>query len=139
MPMPLLIVGILGGLFSYGLTGLVLGPLVLAVLLFVLEEYRRQIDATRAAPPCPTRARRRNETARRGSEMPPLIHTLGFPLHRCSPGTETRLEAFWKGANRPSPGWNSPGANFGPGTGGFSRSGAWIWFPWAISPGTTGC
>ncbi len=53
MPMPLLIVGILGGLFSYGLTGLVLGPLVLAVLLFVLEEYRRQIDATRASPPVP--------------------------------------------------------------------------------------
>lgn len=41
IPMPLLIVGILGGLFAYGLTGLVLGPLVLTVLLFVLEEHRR--------------------------------------------------------------------------------------------------
>lgn len=41
IPMPLLIVGLLGGLFSYGLTGLVLGPLVLTVLLFVLEEHRR--------------------------------------------------------------------------------------------------
>jgi predicted PurR-regulated permease PerM len=45
LPMPLLIVGILGGLFSYGLTGLVLGPLVLTVLLFLLEEYRREMDA----------------------------------------------------------------------------------------------
>jgi len=50
MPMPLLIVGILGGLVSYGLTGLVLGPLVLAVLLFVLEDYRREIDAPDASP-----------------------------------------------------------------------------------------
>ena len=41
VPMPLLIVGILGGLFAYGLTGLVLGPLVLTVLLFLLEEHRR--------------------------------------------------------------------------------------------------
>lgn len=45
IPMPLLIVGILGGLFSYGLTGLVLGPLVLTVLLFVLEEHRRVRNA----------------------------------------------------------------------------------------------
>jgi predicted PurR-regulated permease PerM len=45
IPMPLLIVGILGGLFAYGLTGLVLGPLVLTVLLFVLEEHRRVRNA----------------------------------------------------------------------------------------------
>jgi len=51
MPMPLLIVGILGGLFSYGLTGLVLGPLVLTVLLFLLEEYHREMDALRDLPP----------------------------------------------------------------------------------------
>jgi len=46
IPMPLLIVGILGGLFAYGLTGLVLGPLVLTVLLFVLEEHRRVRNAS---------------------------------------------------------------------------------------------
>jgi len=51
IPLPLLIVGILGGLFSFGLTGLVLGPLVLAVLLFVLEEHRRTVSA--AEPPAP--------------------------------------------------------------------------------------
>jgi predicted PurR-regulated permease PerM len=51
MPLPLLIVGILGGLVSYGLTGLVLGPLVLTVLLFILEDYRREIDAPRTLPP----------------------------------------------------------------------------------------
>ena len=42
MPLPLLIVGILGGLFAYGLMGLIIGPLILTVLLFVLEEYHRE-------------------------------------------------------------------------------------------------
>jgi predicted PurR-regulated permease PerM len=51
MPLPLLIVGILGGLFSYGLKGLVIGPLVLTVLLFVLEEYHR--PASDAGDPLP--------------------------------------------------------------------------------------
>lgn len=52
MPLPLLIVGILGGLFSYGLMGLIIGPLVLTVLLFVLEEYHRTIaDAEEPLPP----------------------------------------------------------------------------------------
>jgi predicted PurR-regulated permease PerM len=41
MPLPLLIVGILGGLLSYGLMGLLIGPAVLTVLLFALEENRR--------------------------------------------------------------------------------------------------
>jgi len=43
MPMPLLIVGILGGLFTYGLMGLIIGPLILTVLLFVLEEFHRTV------------------------------------------------------------------------------------------------
>jgi len=51
MPLPLLIVGILGGLFSFGLMGLVIGPLVLTVLLFVLEEYRRALPDAEGAPP----------------------------------------------------------------------------------------
>ena len=51
MPLPLLIVGILGGLFSFGLMGLVVGPLVLTVLLFVLEEYRRAVPDAEESPP----------------------------------------------------------------------------------------
>lgn len=52
MPLPLLIVGILGGLFAYGLMGLIIGPLILTVLLFVLEESRRAIaDAEEPLPP----------------------------------------------------------------------------------------
>jgi predicted PurR-regulated permease PerM len=52
MPLPLLIVGILGGLFAYGLMGLIIGPLILTVLLFVLEESRRAVDdAEEPLPP----------------------------------------------------------------------------------------
>ncbi len=51
IPLPLLIVGILGGLFSFGLSGLVLGPLTLTVLLFVLEEHRRAVSDAEAPPP----------------------------------------------------------------------------------------
>jgi predicted PurR-regulated permease PerM len=52
MPLPLLIVGILGGLFAYGLMGLIIGPLILTVLLFVLEESRRAVpDAEESLPP----------------------------------------------------------------------------------------
>jgi len=52
MPLPLLIVGILGGLFAYGLMGLIIGPLILTVLLFVLEEYHREVpDEEELLPP----------------------------------------------------------------------------------------
>jgi predicted PurR-regulated permease PerM len=52
MPLPLLLVGILGGLISYGLMGLIIGPLILTVLLFVLEEYHRDLpDAEESLPP----------------------------------------------------------------------------------------
>jgi predicted PurR-regulated permease PerM len=52
MPLPLLIVGILGGLFSFGLLGLIIGPLVLTVLLFVLEEHRGPVpEAEESSPP----------------------------------------------------------------------------------------
>jgi len=53
MPLPLLIVGILGGLFSFGLIGLVIGPLVLTVLLFVLEENHREAPRAEEPPPPP--------------------------------------------------------------------------------------
>ena len=53
MPLPLLIVGILGGLFSFGLMGLIIGPLVLTVLLFVLEEYHRAVPGAEESPPPP--------------------------------------------------------------------------------------
>jgi predicted PurR-regulated permease PerM len=52
MPLPLLLVGILGGLFAYGLMGLIIGPLILTVLLFALEEYHREFpDAEEPLPP----------------------------------------------------------------------------------------
>jgi predicted PurR-regulated permease PerM len=52
MPLPLLIVGILGGLFAYGLMGLIIGPLILTVLLFVLEESRNAVpDLEEPLPP----------------------------------------------------------------------------------------
>ena len=51
LPLPLLLVGILGGLFAYGLKGLIIGPLILTVLLFVLEEYHREFpDAEEPLP-----------------------------------------------------------------------------------------
>jgi len=53
MPLPLLIVGILGGLFSFGILGLIIGPLVLTVLLFVLEEHRREVPGAEESPPPP--------------------------------------------------------------------------------------
>jgi len=51
VPMPLLLVGMLGGAISFGLTGLLLGPLVLATLLFLLEERRRACPEAEAPPP----------------------------------------------------------------------------------------
>lgn len=48
---PLMLVGIVGGLFAFGLSGLVLGPLVLATMLFLLEEYHREVPEPETAPP----------------------------------------------------------------------------------------
>jgi len=51
IPMPLMVVGILGGLVAFGLSGLILGPLVLATLLFVLEEHHRAVSGEEAPSP----------------------------------------------------------------------------------------
>lgn len=39
---PLVLIGMIGGLFLFGLLGLILGPLILAYLLIILEVYRNQ-------------------------------------------------------------------------------------------------
>jgi len=38
----LILIGILGGLFAFGLIGLILGPLILALLQTLLEIYERE-------------------------------------------------------------------------------------------------
>ncbi len=43
IPLSLILVGVVGGLFAFGLMGLVTGPLLLAVTLFFLELYRERV------------------------------------------------------------------------------------------------
>lgn len=43
IPLALILVGVVGGVFAFGLTGLVIGPLLLAITLFFLELYREQV------------------------------------------------------------------------------------------------
>lgn len=50
LPLPLMMLGALGGLLAFGLFGLVIGPLVLA-LLVVLYELARTVRATSASAP----------------------------------------------------------------------------------------
>lgn len=38
-----MLVGVVGGVFAFGLSGLILGPLTLATSLFILEEYHHEI------------------------------------------------------------------------------------------------
>lgn len=40
LPLPVALIGTLGGLYAFGLIGLVLGPLILAYLLIVIDFYR---------------------------------------------------------------------------------------------------
>jgi len=42
MPSSLVLIGMIGGLFLFGVLGLILGPLILAYLLIVLEIYRKK-------------------------------------------------------------------------------------------------
>jgi len=43
IPLSLILVGVVGGVFAFGLMGLVIGPLLLAVTLFFLEAYRETL------------------------------------------------------------------------------------------------
>lgn len=43
IPLALILVGVVGGVFAFGLMGLVIGPLLLAVTLFFLELYRERV------------------------------------------------------------------------------------------------
>jgi len=51
IPLPLILVGVVGGLFAFGLMGLVTGPLLLAVTLFFLELYRERVLPPAAEAP----------------------------------------------------------------------------------------
>ena len=51
LPLPLMMMGALGGLIAFGLFGLVLGPLLIALLLVLLERYRAQLSAPPAEAP----------------------------------------------------------------------------------------
>jgi len=42
LPTPLILIGMIGGLFLFGILGLILGPLIIAYLLIVLEIYRNK-------------------------------------------------------------------------------------------------
>ena len=42
MPSSLILIGMIGGLFLFGILGLILGPLILAYLLIILEIYRKK-------------------------------------------------------------------------------------------------
>ena len=50
IPLSLILVGVVGGVFAFGLMGLVIGPLLLAVTLFFLELYRERVFPPPEAP-----------------------------------------------------------------------------------------
>ncbi len=41
LPIALSIIGIIGGLYLFGIAGLVLGPLILAYVLIIIEFYKQ--------------------------------------------------------------------------------------------------
>jgi predicted PurR-regulated permease PerM len=55
IPLSLILVGVVGGVFAFGLMGLVIGPLLLAVTLFFLEAYREKLLPPAEAPSGPER------------------------------------------------------------------------------------
>jgi predicted PurR-regulated permease PerM len=50
LPLSLILVGVVGGVFAFGLMGLVIGPLLIAVTLFFLETYREKLLPPAEAP-----------------------------------------------------------------------------------------
>ena len=46
-----MLVGVVGGMFAFGFAGLILGPMILATALFLLEEYRQEIMESQEHPP----------------------------------------------------------------------------------------
>jgi predicted PurR-regulated permease PerM len=38
-PMPVILVGVIGGMIAYGISGLFIGPIVLAVLWALIQEW----------------------------------------------------------------------------------------------------
>ena len=46
MPSSIILIGMIGGLFLFGILGFILGPLILAYLLIILEIYRNKKDST---------------------------------------------------------------------------------------------
>ncbi len=53
IPLALILVGVVGGVFAFGLMGLVIGPLLLVVTLFFLEQYREQVQPLPEIPAKP--------------------------------------------------------------------------------------
>ncbi|MGB5994612.1 MAG: AI-2E family transporter [Candidatus Deferrimicrobiaceae bacterium] len=53
IPLPLILVGVVGGVFAFGLMGLVIGPLLLVVTLFFLETYRENLLPPAGVPAKP--------------------------------------------------------------------------------------
>ena len=51
IPFLLVMFGVLGGLAAFGLVGLFLGPVVLAVLMAVWREWLEESELGRPAPP----------------------------------------------------------------------------------------
>ena len=53
IPLALILVGVVGGVFAFGLMGLVIGPLLLVVTLFFLETYRENLLPPAGVPAKP--------------------------------------------------------------------------------------
>lgn len=51
LPLPLMMMGALGGLLAFGLFGLVMGPLLIALLLVLLDRYRASLGAPASGAP----------------------------------------------------------------------------------------
>ena len=76
VPMPVILIGVIGGMIADGLLGLFVGPVVLAVGYVLLMEWMRH-DPVEARPQTDVRRRDRGSCVR-------LAGDVGMPLHfRC--------------------------------------------------------